>query len=73
MDKLLIWLEGKKTYLCALGMIFGMIAVAFCLYVKLLTMEQAVTVLAFLATTFGAGGLAALRGGVKKDTGQSIK
>ena len=59
-------MDGKKTYLCALGFGLSMVGVAACYYVGLIDIKQAATLLTFFGGVFGGGGLAALRAGVGK-------
>lgn len=58
MNELLKWLDGKKTYLCAIG-----IAAAYILHSRGIIDA---TVRDILLGAFGGGGLAALRAGVGK-------
>jgi hypothetical protein len=70
MEKLLTWLDGKKTYLCALGFVASMLGTAICWKLELVTYEQAVQLLVSFGGIFGGGGLAALRSGIKKNENQ---
>lgn len=55
------WLNGKKTYISAAGAALTALG-------ALLAGE--ITLLEFALAAFGAGGLAGLRSGVKKDAGK---
>ena len=59
MKTLLDWLDGKKTYICAMG-----IAVTYILYSQNIIDK---TINDILIGVFGGGGLAALRFKIKKD------
>ncbi len=50
------WLDGKKTVLCGLGFMLSLLIVGFCLWIKLVTMDQAVQLVILFGGIFGGGG-----------------
>lgn len=50
------WLDGKKTILCGLGFMLSLLIVAFCFWLKLITVDQAVQLLVVFGGLFGGGG-----------------
>ena len=72
LPQLLAWLDGKKSYLSALGILFGLLVVATCLKAGLLSQSDAVALAMAICGVFGSAFGAAMRAAITKSATKTL-